>query len=202
MAGVIIGITGGIATGKTAVSDELTRLGARVIDCDVIARFLGTYDPALLAEIRVAFGDSIFNAHGVLDRWALADIVFADEAKREQLEAILHPPVMAWVELNIIAARRANQTLVVVVPLLYEGGYAWLFDEVWVVTAELETQIERLGRRSGLERESALKMINAQLPTAEKELRADRILDNNKGLPELHQAVKKYWEETTGDHAF
>jgi dephospho-CoA kinase len=201
MAGVIIGLTGGIATGKTAISDELTRLGARVIDCDVIARFLGTYDPALLAAIRTAFGDSVFNAHGVLDRWALADIVFAAEDKRLQLEAILHPPVLAWAELNIIAARRANQTLVVVVPLLYEGGHAWLFDAVWVVTAELEKRVERLRLRSGLSRDKALKMINAQLPGAEKELRADRVLDNNKSLPELHQVVREYWEEITGDHA-
>jgi dephospho-CoA kinase len=197
---MIIGLTGGIATGKSVVSAQLEELGARVVDCDVIARFLGKYDPTLLAALRLAFGDSIFNSHGVLQRWALADIVFNDADKRLQLEGLLHPPVMAWAQANITAARLANQTLVVVVPLLFEGNFEELFDEVWVVTAELDRQIERLAQRSGLDRDRALKMIGAQMPASEKELRATRIIVNNGSFDQLRDSVRLLWEELGSRH--
>jgi dephospho-CoA kinase len=192
---MIIGLTGGIASGKTAVADELARLGAKVIDADQIVRYLSSQDGAILAAIRATFGDSVFDEQGTLNRPALAEIVFADSEKRRELEQILHPPVMAQIEENIAAARMANQHLIAVVPLLYEGGYQGLFDEVWVVTVKPETQIERLMARSGLSRERAMQMIEAQMPLSDKELQADRILDNNGSLTELHQAVANLWEE-------
>jgi dephospho-CoA kinase len=192
---VIIGLTGGVASGKTAVSDELARLGARVIDADQIVHYLSNNDPTVLFAIRAIAGDSVFKPSGVIDRAALAEAAFADSALLKQLEQIFHPPVLAVIEANIVAARQANQLLVCVVPLLYEGKYQGLFDQVWVVTVGRETQIERLAARAGLSRERAEAMISAQMLLSDKELLADRVLDNNGSLPELRQAVGILWEE-------
>jgi dephospho-CoA kinase len=192
---VIIGLTGGVASGKTAVSDELARLGARVIDADLIVHYLSSNDPTVLFAIRAIAGDGVFMPSGVLDRAALAAAAFADKSLLKQLEQIFHPPVLAAIEANIVAARQANQHLVCVVPLLYEGNYQGLFDQVWVVTVGRETQIERLAARAGLSRERAEAMISAQMLLSDKELLADRVLDNNGSLPELRQAVGILWEE-------
>ncbi|MDQ3023748.1 MAG: dephospho-CoA kinase [bacterium] len=198
---MIIGLTGGIASGKSSAADELARLGARVIDADVIVHYLSSYDPAILASIRATFGDSVFTASGSLDRAAMSRIVFDDAQQRAKLEAILHPPVMAIIKANIAAARSANQDLIVVVPLLFEGGYESLFDEVWVVTVSPEIQIERLMARGGLSSERAISMIAAQQPLGDKELLADRVVDNNGGPAELFQALQNYWEALSGNHA-
>ena len=192
---MIVGLTGGVASGKSTVADELMRRGARVIDADTIVHYLSNYDPTILAAIRAAFGAEVFTPHGALNRSKLGKVVFADATRRRNLEQILHPPVMATIKANIMAARQANQHLVVVVPLLYEGGHQGLFDEVWVVTVRPEVQIERLQARSGLSRKGAAEMIGAQMRLSDKELRADRILDNNGSLPELHRAVAGLWEE-------
>jgi dephospho-CoA kinase len=192
---MIIGLTGGIASGKTAVSDELARLGAKVIDADAIVHYLSSNDPTVLFAVRAVAGDDVFKPSGVLDRVALANLAFEDRALLRRLEQIFHPPVLAVIEANITAARQANQHLVCVVPLLYEGNYQGLFDQVWVVTVRPEVQIERLAARAGLSRERAAEFISAQMVLSDKELLADRVLDNNGSLPELHRAVGKLWEE-------
>jgi dephospho-CoA kinase len=194
---VIIGLTGGIASGKSVVSDELERRGARVIDADVIVHYLSNYDPTVLYAIRESAGDAVFMKHGALDRIKLAHRAFQAPELLRALEKIYHPPVLAVIEANIVAARLANQHLVCVVPLLYEGGYQTLFDQVWVVTVASETQIERLMARGGLSREMAGAMIASQLPLADKELLAGRVLDNNGSLPQLKERVSQLWEEIT-----
>ena len=192
---MIIGLTGGIASGKTTVADELAQLGARVIDADEIVHYLSSNDPTVLFAVRAIAGDAVFKPSGVLDRKALSARAFGDPGLLRQLEQIFHPPVLAVIEANIVAARQSNQHLVCVVPLLYEGNYQKLFDQVWVVTVSPETQIERLTARAGLCRESAERAISAQMLLSEKELLADRVLDNNGSLPELRQAVGILWEE-------
>jgi len=192
---VIIGLTGGIASGKTSATDELVRLGARIVDADVIVHYLSSNDPTVLFAIKAVAGDEVFKPSGVLDRAALAERAFADKALLKQLEQIFHPPVLAVIEANIVAARQANQHLVCVVPLLYEGNYQGLFDQVWVVTVRHENQIERLMARSGLSRERAEDIISAQMLLSDKELLADRVLDNNESLPDLCQAVRNLWED-------
>jgi dephospho-CoA kinase len=192
---MIIGLTGGVASGKTAVSDELVRFGARVIDADEIVHYLSSNDPTVLFAIKAVAGDEVFKPSGTLDRATLATKAFGNPELLRQLEQIFHPPVMAAIEANIVAARQANKHLVCVVPLLYEGGYQALFDEVWVVTLDPETQIERLTARSGLSRERAEEIISAQMLLSDKVLLADRVLVNNGGLPELHRAVGNLWEE-------
>lgn len=194
---MIVGLTGGIASGKTAVADHLARLGARVIDADEVVHYLSHYDPTMLLAIRQLAGNEVFMKSGALDRTALGERAFSDAGLRRGLERIFHPPVLATIEANIVAARLANQHLVCVVPLLYEGGYQALFDQVWVVTVTPEAQIERLMSRGGLSRERAGTMIAAQLPLADKELLADRVLDNNGSLSELTERVSQLWEEIT-----
>jgi len=191
---VIIGLTGGMASGKTVAADELARLGAKIVDADEIVHYLSNNDPTVLFAIRAAAGDDVFKPSGTLDRAALANKAFGDKALLKQLEQIFHPPVLAVIEANIVAARQANQHLVCVVPLLYEGGYQGLFDEVWVVTVRPEVQIERLAARAGLSHERAAEYSAAQMLLSDKELLADRVLDNNGSLPELHQAVRNLWE--------
>src|SRR6185436_6352782 len=107
----------------------------------------------VLAAIRSAFGDGVFLASGSLDRRALANLVFEDSMARRKIERILHPPIVGICAANITAARFEGQDLVVVVPLLYEGGYQRMFDLVWVVSSSQEAQLERIGRRDGLSRE-------------------------------------------------
>jgi dephospho-CoA kinase len=192
---LIIGLTGGIASGKTAVADELEQLGARVVDADEVVHYLSSNDPTVLFAVRAVAGDEVFKPSGTLDRKALSARAFGNPELLKQLEQIFHPPVLATVEANIVAARQANQHLICVVPLLYEGNYQGLFDQVWVVTVRPEVQIERLAARSGLSRERALQAISAQMLLSDKELLADRVLDNNGSLPELRQAVGILWEE-------
>jgi dephospho-CoA kinase len=192
---MIIGLTGGVASGKTSVSDELAHRGAKVIDADAIVHYLSSNDPTVLFAVRAVAGDAVFKPSGVLDRAALAAQAFGDPALLKQLEQIFHPPVLAVIEANIVAARQANQHLICVVPLLYEGNYQALFDEVWVVTVRPEIQIERLTARAGLSRERAADMIAAQMLLSAKELLADRVLDNNGSLPELQRAVGNLWED-------
>ena len=198
---MIIGLTGGIASGKSTVASELTRLGARIVDADEIVHYLSANDPTVLFAIRAVAGEGVFTEQGVLNRAALASRAFADQELLHKLEQIFHPPVLATIEANIVAARQANQNLVAVVPLLLEGGYQGLFDEVWVVSVTAELQLERLLARGGLNEQQAAAAIRSQMPLKQKELLADRILDNNGSLPELLGRVAEYWEDITDDHA-
>lgn len=190
---MILGITGGVGTGKSTAAAELSRLGARVIDCDELARWLARYDTTVIAALAAAFPEAML-PNDVIDRARIAGMVFTDANRRAQLESILHPPVMGIVEANIVFARERGSHLVVDVPLLYEGGYAGLFDSVWVVSATAEVQFERLRARGGLTEQWGREIIAAQMPLSEKELQADRVIVNNGSLLELQRNVIEEWE--------
>ncbi|MBI5379960.1 MAG: dephospho-CoA kinase [Nitrospirae bacterium] len=178
---LIVGLTGGVASGKTLAAGCFAALGAEVIDADQIAREVvrpGT--PAWEAIIR-RFGREYLLPDGYLDRKKLGAIVFADPERRQILEAIIHPLVFAETERRIreIASRDPHAFVVLNVPLLFEAGRHLRVDKVVVVWAPEEEQILRIRQRDGLSREEALLRIRAQIPLEEKRGRADYVIDNS-----------------------
>lgn len=177
----MLGLTGGIACGKSTVSRKLEELGAVHIDADAISRSLTAPNGAALGKVRDMFGDGVFNADGTLDRRALAAVIFADEAQKRALEGILHPMIQhRMLEIADEAAEMGKKVCVLDVPLLYETGMDVLCDEVWVVTLPQEKQIVRVMGRDRLTREEALARIENQMPLSEKEARAAEVFRTDK----------------------
>ncbi|MBW3068997.1 dephospho-CoA kinase [Actinomyces sp. 594] len=187
-----MGLTGGIGAGKSEVARLLSAHGARVVSADVISREVVEPGTEGLAAVVAEFGQQLLTADGVLDRRALGRLVFADPLRRARLEEIILPLVAAeaW---SRLAAVPAGQVAVYDVPLLVEGQMEGMFDVVVVVETELETRLERLGRR-GLEREQALARIAAQATDAERRAVADVVVPNSGSLEELAAAVKELWD--------
>ncbi|HOS42252.1 MAG TPA: dephospho-CoA kinase [Armatimonadota bacterium] len=177
---MIIGLTGGIASGKSLVAACLQELGVPVIDTDDIARQVVAPGQPAWQRLSELFGPDVFLPDGALDRAAVAARVFADPAARLALEAITHPAIFAEVDRRIAALRAAGDPplIVVVVPLLYEVGAADRFDAVVVVHAAPDQQRDRLRRTRGYTDAQIDARLAAQLPAAEKRARADYVLDN------------------------
>lgn len=171
----VLGITGGIATGKTSFTEALRPiLSAEVFDADQCARELVASDPDVRCSIGEKFGNAVFDASGELDRASLRQIVFHDETKRRALEAILHPIIRKrWTGL---AEQAGNHWLMVDIPLLFETKTESLFDAIVVVACSLATQRERLVRMRNLSAEIAGKMIASQSPLTLKIERADHVI--------------------------
>ncbi|OJT08719.1 Dephospho-CoA kinase [Trametes pubescens] len=187
---LVIGLTGGIATGKSTVSALLRAHNVPIVDADVLARKVvepGT--PALAAIVR-AFGAGVLRADGTLDRAALGARVFADGAQRATLNAIVHPAVrreMCWAVLR--CWWHGERVCVLDVPLLIEGGLWKWVAKVVVVYCSAELQLQRLMKRDNSSREDAASRLNAQLPIAEKVQYADVVLDNSGSLQDLERQV-------------
>lgn len=175
----VVGLTGGIGSGKSTVAAFFKQQGAEVVDADQIAReVVEPGRPALEAIIK-AFGRDVLQSNGRLDRARLAAIVFKDVAARERLEAITHPPIRQRL-LEEVEARRARPGLLVLdIPLLYERPRIEAVDAVVVVWVDAATQLERLLARGGLDEKAARARIAAQMPLDEKKARADHVIDNS-----------------------
>lgn len=190
---VRIGVTGGIASGKTLVADELARLGAIVIDADVLARQVVQPGTTGLAEIVLRFGSEVLQPDGSLDRARLGDVVFRDDRARADLNAIVHPRVRAEAT-RLEEASPAGAVVVHVIPLLVETGQQNSFDGVIVVDVPEETQVERLMRRNGLTRQQAHDRLNSQVSRQERLAAADWVVDNA-GAPErTRRLVGDLWD--------
>lgn len=172
-----VGVTGGIGSGKSTVAECFASLGVPVIDTDVIARNLTAPGGAALAQIRAAFGASVLQADGSLDRAALRRRVFADEPARRQLEAILHPRIREAVE-QALATLDAPYALVVIPLLVEAGGYRDLLNRVLVVDCPEAMQLARVMARSGLSREEVAAILAAQAGRAERLAVADDVIVN------------------------
>lgn len=177
----VIGITGGIATGKSAFCEHLRRLlpDAQFFDADQAARTLTDRDPEVQGLIAQVFGSEIFSAEGHLNRAQLRTIVFADPEKKEALEQILHPRIRRQWALQAESRRGSTELFLADIPLLYETGGETLCDRVAVVACSARIQLERLMARSSLDRAAAEQIIAAQLPLADKIARADHVVWNN-----------------------
>ncbi len=179
----IVGITGGIATGKTTATDHLQSLGALVLDADVESRACTAPNGPALPAIRAYFGDNVFHADGTLDRHALGRIVFADIEKRHALEAIIHPMVQRKILADIHeAGRRGERIIFLSVPLLYETGMDALCDETWVLTIDREMQIKRLMERDSITREAALRRIDSQMSGEERAAKGNVIIRTSRSV--------------------
>lgn len=173
-----IGLTGGIASGKSLVADYFAELGAPVIDTDVLAREVVEPGEPGLAAVQAEFGDDVLTADGQLDRRKLRTIVFADDAKRRRLEAILHPLIRARV-LERLRSLAGVPYAIVVVPLLVETDFGKLVDRVLVVDVPVETQITRLIERDRMSRAQAEAMLAAQVTREARLAHADDVIDNS-----------------------
>ena len=204
----VIGLTGGIGTGKSTVSRLLAALGAVVIDADAIVRELQAPGSPVLTEIADALGADVLDAAGTLDRARVADRVFRDPAQRHRLNTIMHPRVGAEMARRSEAARRAGVPLIVMdIPLLFEnrprdraaarGGA----DATVLVYAPRSAQIERTVARDGCTREQAEDRIAAQLPIDEKRALADHVIDNTGALSDTERQVRELFAKLCGEAA-
>lgn len=190
----MVGLTGGIGSGKSAVSARLAERGAVLIDADRVSREVVAPGTEGLAEIVAAFGDRVLDAAGALDRAALGAVVFSDEAARRRLEAIIHPRVRARTA-ELAAAAPADAVVVNDVPLLVEVGLAPTYHLVVVVQTAVATRLQRLERDRGMPRAEAQRRIAAQADDARRRAAADVVLTNDGSLDELHAAVDALWRD-------
>lgn len=191
----IIGLTGGIASGKSTVSALLKELGAYIVDADRIAREIVTPGSEALKEIAGFFGEEILNGDGTLKRAELARRVFNDPAALEKLNQITHPRIISAIEERIRQAAPTESVLVLDAALLLELNLKSLVDEIWLVCVAPETQFERLLKREAMTREDAGKIIRTQLPLEAKMAAADVCIDNNGTVEALRQKIQKLWNE-------
>lgn len=189
-----VGLTGGIASGKTAVSDRLGDLGAVVIDADLLARKVVEPDTPGLAAVVQRFGPSVLKDDRTLDRAALAQLVFADADVRRELERIIHPAVRARAS-EIEATAPADAIVVHVIPLLVETGQADQFDVVVVVDLDPAVQRERLQQRNAVPAADAEARISAQASREERLAAAHLVLDNSSTPDELRRKVDDLFHE-------
>jgi dephospho-CoA kinase len=192
-----VGLTGGVASGKSTVSGMLRELGAVVIDADLIAREVVEPGTPGLARVVEAFGPEVLTAEGTLDRPRLGAIVFGDEERRRVLEGIVHPLVF---ERTVELEQAAPEGAVVVhdIPLLAESGRADTFDAVVVVDAHPDHQLERMLRDRGWTHEEARARIGAQASREERHAIATYVIDNSGTLADLREQVEKVYAELTG----
>ncbi|HEY5998658.1 MAG TPA: dephospho-CoA kinase [bacterium] len=192
-----IGLTGGIASGKSSVARIFRELGAHVIDADRVAREVTPSGSPALAQIARAFGAQVLRPDGTLDRAALGAIVFADRGKRRVLEGILHPLILGEIDRRIDALAQDDPRGVAVVEaaLIFELARQAEYDAVVVVWAEPEQQAQRLMARDRLPPEEARRRMDAQMPLAQKRLRADFVVDNSGDEARCRQEAERVWQE-------
>jgi dephospho-CoA kinase len=190
---IVVGLTGGIATGKSTVAQMFKQCGAVIIDADSLARDVVRPRTMAWREIVKCFGKSILNPDLTINRHALGIIVFHDRRKLRQLERIIHPRVAREKErlVHRIAKRTPHAVVVYEVPLLFEAGADKRVDTILVVTAGRETQITRLKKRNGLSRAEALRRITSQMPLNKKARLADIVLNGSKSRSLLKNEVRR-----------
>ena len=190
---LIIGLTGGIATGKSTVSKTLQELNITVIDADKIAHNVLKRED-VKQQIVNKFSHSVLDSDGNINRKKLGKIVFDDEKKLRELEEITHPKILDIIKKKI--NKHDKKDLIVLdAPLLFETSLDDIVDESWVVYTSQETQIKRLKSRDGLDREQALKRIEAQMPLAKKKQKADILIENEGSIKELKDKINKLVEK-------
>ena len=174
----VLGLTGGIGSGKSTVAEMFAELGAEIIDADQLAREVVEPGQPALEEIVTRFGTGILLANGRLDRHQLGTLVFADAAARADLDAITHPRIRDRMEAAVTARRAREGVLLLDIPLLYENARTALVEKVIVVWVDARTQVRRLTERGGLTAEEVRQRIAAQMPLDEKRVLADHVIDN------------------------
>ncbi len=195
----VIGLTGGIASGKSTVSRFLAEMGAIIINADEVAHEALKSDIELQQEIVADFGDQILTAEGRIDRERLGEIVFTDADALARLNRIMHPRLYETVRAQLENYRRQKAKVVILeVPLLIEAGWTALADEVWVTVASEATVLGRLQQQVGLSAKQALARISSQMPAKDRIKHADVVIDTDCSLDELKARVAKLWPDRAG----
>jgi dephospho-CoA kinase len=193
---VLLGVTGGIASGKTTVAHMLEEMGAPAIDFDLLSREVVEPGKPAWKELLASFGREVFNEDQTLNRKKLAAIVFQDAAKRKALEGFVHPRVREEFIRRVgeCVARDPQAVIQAVIPLLIEGKMQSLFHKILLVYVPAAIQVKRLLDRDGISRDQARKILDAQLPIEEKKRFADYIIDNTGTLEETKRQVEAVWK--------
>ena len=188
----VIGLTGGIGSGKSTVAQFLAGLGAAVIDADKVGHEAFKSDTELWQEVVAAFGKQILNPNGEIDRRKLGEIVFGNPDSLARLNQIMHPRMYNIVKAQIEENRRRGVKVVVLeAPLLLEAGWTSLVDEVWVTVASESMVLGRLEKKTGMSREQSLARIRSQLPSEERVKQVDVVIDTDCSLDELEAKVRE-----------
>jgi dephospho-CoA kinase len=200
---LLVGLTGGIATGKSTVDVVLRELGAVVIDADVLAREVVEPGEPALAEIAAEFGRGVLGPDGRLDRKALGAIVFADPERRRKLEAMTHPRIRERFQrrLDQLAAENFRGLVFFDAPVMIESGNYRNMDRMVVVVTDEATQVARLMARDGIDREEALRKMGSQMPLAEKAKLADYVIDNSADPAATAAEVRRVYQALLADLA-
>jgi dephospho-CoA kinase len=186
----VVGLTGGIGSGKSAAAEEFARLGATVVDTDAIAHELTQARGAAIAQVRRLFGDEFVERSGAMDRDKMRALVFRDRAAKKQLEELLHPMIRAESGRRIASA--SGPYVVHVVPLLVESpGYRERVARVLVVDCPESVQVARVRQRSSLPEDEVLRIIDAQISRPDRLAAADDVIDNSGTLDALHKQVRE-----------
>ncbi len=196
---MILGITGGIACGKSLAGRFLSEIGVPVIDADEVSHFLTKYDDNIIKKLMSDFGECVFSPHGQLDRKILGEIVFSSPTERARLEAILHPRIKEILRRAINFYRSQGFNLALVAPLLIEANFQSMVDVIWVISSEPKIQADRLKSEYKLSEIEAYRRINAQLPLQEKEAYADYVVRNDKSIDDFRRRVLKTWDQTLSE---
>jgi len=194
---MLIGLTGGIASGKSLAAGEMKRLGAFVVDADAIARRVIEKGAPAYLEITKEFGEGILDADGSINRKTLGKLIFSGAARRAALNRITHPRIREgiWKEIEDIRKADKNAVIVVDAALLFENGLDREMDTVVAVLVDDDKMVERMMKRDGLCEEDARERLKAQMPAVEKALKADYIIDNNNKPEDTLNLVRLAYEE-------
>ena len=191
-----IGLTGGIGTGKSSVTEAFQSLGAAVINADLLGH--DAYLPGTIGfeEVVTEFGQEIVGSDGQIDRKKLGPIVFSDSSKMDRLNEIMHPLIRDLIDERLVCLESTqNKVAVVEAAILIEAGWKSLFDEIWVVISDREEVINRLGVRNGLSREDALKRIDSQMSNNERIEHGDVVVENTGSMEDLQTRVNSLWSK-------
>jgi len=186
-----IGITGGIGSGKSAVTDFLRGKGYAVIDADEISREAAMPGEPAMLRLEEEIGDDIFHEDGTLNRQELAKIMFSNPLALMAVNGIFHQDIFDRMEVYLREREACGDRVVFVsVPLLFEADAGWMVEESWLVTADDEVRLQRVGKRDGLSPEDVRARMDNQMPEEEKRKRADIVIENNGTIGELHARVE------------
>ena len=193
---LVVALTGGIGTGKSIVCSFLSEFGAKAINADKIANHITATDKSIITKIKQRFGPGIYDSENHLDRQRLGQIVFSDDEARTALNRIVHPALIKMIDHNIRQARQINshRLLIIEAALIYEMEIENRFDFVVAVSSPIETVIQRISKRDTLTYKTVLSRIHSQISQAEKNKRADYIIENNGDWDTLRSRTKQLYD--------
>lgn len=199
---IVIGLTGGIGSGKSEVSRKLKELGAEVIDADLVGHEAYLPHTAAWEKVVAAFGQGILQPSGEVDRRKLGPIVFSDPNALARLNAIMHPRMYEMLRERLDVLRsQATKVAVIEAAILIEANWTPLVDDVWVTEATEDVVVERVGKRNNLPADEILRRIRSQMSRDERAKHATARITNNTSLEELHRQVEKLWNSRVGGRA-